>query len=54
MREKPLGVVLTLLAVLAVGSAPAALVAFDRAATARPQRPALSDKAHLRAQPRPR
>ena len=54
MHEKPLGVVLTLLAVLAIGSAPAALIAFDRAATARPQRPGLSDKTHQRTQPRSR
>jgi hypothetical protein len=54
MREKPTGVVLTILAVLALGAAPAAFVAFDHATTARSQRPPLPDKAHPREQPRRR
>jgi type II secretory pathway pseudopilin PulG len=46
MREKPIGVVLTILAVLAVGAAPAAFVAFDGATAARPERAAVSTKVH--------
>jgi len=52
MREKPIGVVLTVLAVLAVGAAPAAFVALDAGTAARPERAAVSDKPHLSEQSR--
>jgi len=44
MREKPIGVVLTILAVLAVGAAPAAFVVLDRVTATRPERAAVSNK----------
>jgi hypothetical protein len=42
MRERPIGVVVTILAVVAVGLAPAAFVVLDAGRTARPGAPASS------------
>jgi hypothetical protein len=48
MREKPLGIVLTILAVLAVGAAPAALVEFAPAESPAPRSAAPSGREESR------